>query len=588
MLIIGSILHGNYRIDRYLSSGGFGNTYVVTNVEFDECYAVKEFFMKGITQREEDHTTVSVSNTENTPVFNEQKNKFKKEARRLRQLRSSHIVSVHDLFEENGTVYYVMDYVDGENLGERLKRTGQPLTEAEVQALLPQILDALHVTHQANIWHLDLKPGNIMVDKTGCVKLIDFGASKQLSGTNGSTTVPTAMCYTQGYAPLEQMEQNYDKLGPWTDLYALGATIYNLLTNRIPPRPTDIDDDLTEYHQEALPMPANISERMRDLILWLMQPSRMRRPHSIDEVIKYLNAHEVEDKKPAESVEDSEKTVVADPSKTVAVNDASKTVAVNNSEETVVVNHPQDEATRVVTPSAQPVADDAPVIRNGKRVIDYLKQPFNKPVITILAIAISICIGLFILPNIFYIFGELDMDNFYYVIGSIKEPDFTPEVYKTIASLQGLFFILLLVPLVIGFKKIDKRISYMFAAIVALRLIQMFYFICTDEDSLFSWSIIWARFLLFMVAGIIILRSYVGRIKPFAAILVIYPTTYSLWFALNKWLKYLMDNNPTDFLIDHSFTMWAWLNILEHTNFLLLIWTIWWFLVKTKPANAIK
>ncbi|MBQ7440137.1 MAG: protein kinase, partial [Prevotella sp.] len=126
---MGTILRGIYRIDSYLSSGGFGNTYVATNIEFNERYAIKEFFMKGVTQRDGDSSTVSVSNSINQDSFLQQKEKFKKEARRLRQLNNPHIVKVHDLFEENGTAYYVMDYVDGENLAQRQKRTGKPMSE---------------------------------------------------------------------------------------------------------------------------------------------------------------------------------------------------------------------------------------------------------------------------------------------------------------------------------------------------------------------------------------------------------------------------------------------------------------------------
>ena len=116
MLKVGTILRGVYRIDSYLSSGGFGNTYVATNIEFEEIFAIKEFFMRGVTQRDENQATVSVSNLENKNNFLEQKEKFKKEARRIRQLNNDYIIKVHDLFEENGTAYYVMDFVEGENL----------------------------------------------------------------------------------------------------------------------------------------------------------------------------------------------------------------------------------------------------------------------------------------------------------------------------------------------------------------------------------------------------------------------------------------------------------------------------------------
>ena len=286
MLKVGTILRGTYRIDSYLSSGGFGNTYVATNIEFEERVAIKEFFMKGVTQRDENQTTVSVSNTENQNRFLEQKEKFKKEARRIRQLKSEHIVSVHDLFEENGTAYYVMDYVDGENLAERLTRTGKPMTEREVREILPQILDTLKSVHNAGIWHLDLKPANIMVDKAGNVKIIDFGASKQLNVQKGGATTSTAISYTNGYAPREQMEQNYDKFGPWTDLYALGATLYTLLSNKRPPLPTDIDDDISEDKHLALPLPPDaVNSILHELILWMMSTNRNRRPQNVDSIV---------------------------------------------------------------------------------------------------------------------------------------------------------------------------------------------------------------------------------------------------------------------------------------------------------------
>lgn len=288
MLRVGTLLHGTYRIDRYLSSGGFGNTYVATNIQFGEQYAIKEFFMRGISQRDDNNTTVSVSNTDNSETFASQLEKFKKEARRLRKLNNEHIVRVHDLFEENGTAYYVMDYIDGENLSDRLRRTGKPLPEAEVMQFLPQILDALEAAHKEGILHLDLKPANIMVDKQGVVMLIDFGASKQQS-TQGGATTSTAVSYTNGYAPREQMEQNLEKFGPWTDFYALGATLYTLLTNKKPPLPSDIDDDGSEDKHLALPMPANWSKKLRNLVLWLMNTNKNGRPQNIEEIKKYLS-----------------------------------------------------------------------------------------------------------------------------------------------------------------------------------------------------------------------------------------------------------------------------------------------------------
>ena len=300
---------GKYRIERVLGQGGFGNTYFGYNTIFNEPVAIKEFFMQGVNDRNASNGSVSVSIEGNRPQFEEQREKFKKEALRIRKLDNPHIIKVHDLFEENGTAYYVMDYVDGENLAERLKRTGKPMTETEVRELLPQILDALKTVHDAGIWHLDLKPANIMVDKSGNVKLIDFGASKQLNVQKGGATTSTAISYTNGYAPREQMEQNFDKFGPWTDFYALGATLYTLLTNKRPPLPTDIDDDITEDKHIALPFSEEVGDEMKQLILWMMKTNRNQRPQATSEIENFHNAAQIEERK--DSGFDDEETIIA-------------------------------------------------------------------------------------------------------------------------------------------------------------------------------------------------------------------------------------------------------------------------------------
>ena len=284
---------GKYRIERVLGQGGFGITYLARNTVFDIDVAIKEFFMKD--ENDRDGSSVTMPNTTKQELFHGQMDKFKKEAKRMFAIKNEHIIGVQDLFEENGTAYYVMDFVDGENLAERLKRTGKPMSEQEVRDILPQILDALKAVHDAGIWHLDLKPANIMLDKSGNVKLIDFGASKQLNAQKGGATTSTAISYTNGYAPREQMEQNYDKFGPWTDIYALGATLYNLLTNKRPPLPTDIDDDVSEDKHVALPFPEGVGG-MKFLVLQMMKTNRLQRPQSIDAIICSEKARKEEPK----------------------------------------------------------------------------------------------------------------------------------------------------------------------------------------------------------------------------------------------------------------------------------------------------
>lgn len=297
MLRTGTVLRGTYRIDGYLSSGGFGNTYVATHTMLGSKLAIKEFFMKGVTQRKDGSCDVIVGDSENDTEFKQQLEKFKKEAKRLYQLDNKNIVKVHDLFEENGTAYYVMDYIDGEDLRHWQERMKCPMTEEKVMKILPQVLNALKEIHAKKMWHLDLKPANIMVDETGTIKLIDFGASKQFDSKKGKVT-STAIAYTDGFAPIEQMEKSSDKLGPWTDFYALGAALYNLLTNQKPPMPSDINDDHSDDKHLALPMPSSVSDKLKGLVLWLMTPNRSERPQSVDAIIERLKQSKEPEAKP--------------------------------------------------------------------------------------------------------------------------------------------------------------------------------------------------------------------------------------------------------------------------------------------------
>jgi Serine/threonine protein kinase len=327
---------GKYRIEHVLGQGGFGNTYVGYNTEFEETVAIKEFFMKGVTERDETTSVVSVSNADNVQQFEEQREKFKKEARRLRKLKNEHIVKVHDLFEENGTAYYVMDYIEGESLTERIKRTGAPLTEVEVRSILSQVLEALKEVHQNEIWHLDLKPGNIMIDKGGNAYLIDFGASKQIRA-NGSMTTSTALCYTPGYAPNEQIGQMYDRFGPWTDIYALGATVYNLLTNKKPPMAIDIEED----EEDAFDFPTTVSDEMRKLVVWMMQPKRKARPQNVDEMISKMSTSNNVKQEHTQLSQNDEETLLSGYTN-------------NDDEETIISTNPQINAEKTILEAQKP------------------------------------------------------------------------------------------------------------------------------------------------------------------------------------------------------------------------------------------
>ena len=285
MLPVGTVLIGRYRIERYLASGGFGNTYVARHIELDCEVAIKEFFMRGVNHRMDDTMTVAVSNDANADGFALQLNKFRREAKQLWKLKNDHIVHVTDLFDANGTAYYVMDLIYGESLDKRVAR--KPLSETETRQVVAQILDPLSEIHGEKIYHLDIKPANIMMDRAGHCTLIDFGASKNMSQQERATTglSLTGMPYTPGYAPHEQVGQVTSSIGPWTDLYALGATIYNLLTGLQPPM-IDIDD--TAEGSRMFNYPKEVSMVMRRAVSAMMNPSRMRRPQSVADVHSLL------------------------------------------------------------------------------------------------------------------------------------------------------------------------------------------------------------------------------------------------------------------------------------------------------------
>jgi len=289
---------GEYRIERVLGQGGFGITYLAILVSSNRQVAIKELFIGGSGQAINDRrgNQVVVTNSANQHSFNQQKAKFKKEALRLANLNHPNLVKVHEFFEENGTAYYVMDYIEGESLRTKLNREGV-LSEGLVLKYLQQLLPALETAHKQSIWHLDIKPENIMVDRYGHAYLIDFGASKHVE-PNSTLTTSLALAYTPGYCPPELLDlsnetpeyylQAIKDIGPWTDIYALGATIYNLLTDSIPPSKRRLDKE----GRRAFSFPSNVSSSTRDLIVWMMKPDKEDRPQSIRSLLIKLSSTE--------------------------------------------------------------------------------------------------------------------------------------------------------------------------------------------------------------------------------------------------------------------------------------------------------
>ena len=251
-LAAGTTLQGGayrYRIERALGQGSFGITYLAATrvkvsgalgeLEADMRVAVKEFFMKDVNGREES----TVTSGSKDGLFADYKRKFRREAENLSRLRHPHIVRVLETFEANGTAYYAMEYCEGGCLNELAdKRGGLPEEEAVGYAV--QIGEALAYMHAHKMLHLDVKPGNAMLRGDGSVALIDFGLSKQY-GEDGEPESSTSVGGgTPGYAPLEQAQYREGRDFPVTmDVYALGATLFKLLTGERPPEASAVLND---------------------------------------------------------------------------------------------------------------------------------------------------------------------------------------------------------------------------------------------------------------------------------------------------------------------------------------------------------
>ncbi len=218
---------GEYRIGRPLGQGGFGITYQGIDTRLNRAVAVKEFFPEGCWR--EGSTVVSAGRW-NSDTYSNAKQKFLLEGQTLGQFNHPGIVKVFYYFEENNTAYMVMEYLQGKTLAEILKQRRGKLSEKETLIYVSQIGEALELLHSSQFLHRDIKPDNIMLADDGRIVLIDFGAARDF--TSNCTTRYTTML-TPGYAPLEQYGRAL-KHGAFTDIYALGSTLYHLLTGKAP------------------------------------------------------------------------------------------------------------------------------------------------------------------------------------------------------------------------------------------------------------------------------------------------------------------------------------------------------------------
>lgn len=289
--------NGKYRLTHVVGQGGFGITYKgvwftevkgpLGTIKTEVPICVKEYFFKDYCYREPESYAVRVHSETGRTLFDKFKEKLIKEAKILSEVHHPHIVNVLEVFEENDTAYIAMEYISGNSLKYMMDKEGV-LPEAKVLRFVHQIGEALQFVHEKNILHLDIKPSNILIDQSGKARLIDFGVSKRYDIEQQETST-TMLTLSKGFASVEQYDNEGTQVfSPCPDIYSLGATMYNLLTGKIPTEsilratrpllsPTEINPSITVKTEAVIIkamqiIPADRFQSVADMLAALDRP----------------------------------------------------------------------------------------------------------------------------------------------------------------------------------------------------------------------------------------------------------------------------------------------------------------------------
>ena len=286
-LELGTMLKSRYKIGTVIGDGGFGITYRAVDMNTGKGVAVKEFYPREVVARSSmDHTTVKLVNRDNTAQFQKGLNSFLEEANGLARFNNTDkIVNVYDFFEQNGTAYIVMEYLRGKPLSRYAKDHGGKISVSAAINVMMKMCEALSYVHGAGMVHRDISPDNIFVEKTGKIKLIDFGAARESYGNEEKTL---SIVLKPNYAPPEQFRKK-SRQGPWTDVYALGATVYKLLTGRTP------DQAIDRIMEDEMQVPSRYNPEvplfLDRIVMKMMAPKIEDRFQNCDEVRREMLKH---------------------------------------------------------------------------------------------------------------------------------------------------------------------------------------------------------------------------------------------------------------------------------------------------------
>ena len=271
----------NYTIDKVLSSGGFSIVYLAHD-ELGAPVAIKEYMPAALVVRR-DGMHIEISSEENQAVFRHGLKCFFEEGRALATISHPNIVRVESFFRANETVYMAMQYVRGRTLQFHIQRHRLEFSESFIRRMFTHLLNGLREVHAKKLLHLDIKPANIYITMEGKPVLLDFGAARQALTSDAPKLRPM---YTAGYAAPEQY-RNFDQLGPWSDIYAIGAALYCCVGGIYPQPANEREKD---DHIEPLRSLArqNYSDDLLDIIYWCLKLDHLSRPQSAFELQKAL------------------------------------------------------------------------------------------------------------------------------------------------------------------------------------------------------------------------------------------------------------------------------------------------------------